>query len=368
MRLEADFSLVQGDFELTIALTLTARRIVLFGRSGAGKSSLLNVIAGLSRPRHGFLAIDGDRLFDARSGLWLPAHRRGLGCVFQDGRLLPHLTVRENLRYGLRFRRAGAHAPREEDLVELLALAPLLGRRPDGLSGGERQRVAIGRALAAGPRLLLMDEPLASLDAGHRQVLLGYIERLVARSGVPLLYVTHSVEELVRLAECVVLLEAGRVRAIDSPAALLARSDLLNDAEDFEGGGLLPARVVAHDAAYALTHLECPGGSIKLPRVDLPAGTPVRLRLRAGDLGLALTCPTAVSFRNCLAAEVVAVEPAPAGPYCVVGLRVGGHPLLARITREAADELGLRAGLAVKVLVKGVALEHALLDALRAWE
>lgn len=360
MRLEADLDLVQGGFSLQVTLALEARRTVLFGRSGAGKSTLLNVIAGLARPRRGYLSIDGERLFDAASGLWLPAHRRGLGCVFQDGRLLPHLTVRENLRYGLRFRRAGAHAPREADLVELLALGPLLGRHPEGLSGGERQRVAIGRALAAGPRLLLMDEPLASLDAPHRQLLLGYIEQLVAHAGIPLLYVTHSVEELVRLAECVVLLEGGRVRAIDSPGALLARSDLLDSAEGFEGGGLLPARVVAHDVAYALTHLDCPGGMFKVPLVDLPVGTPVRLRLRAGDLGLALARPHGVSIRNCLTAMVTEVHPALEGPHCVIALRVAEHPLLARITREAADELGLRAGLAVQVLVKSVALEHAL--------
>ncbi|HAZ60281.1 MAG TPA: molybdenum ABC transporter ATP-binding protein, partial [Gammaproteobacteria bacterium] len=212
-------------------------------------------------------------------------------------------------------------------------------------------------------RLLLMDEPLASLDAGHRLLLLGYIERLVAHAGVPLLYVTHSLQELVRLAERVVLLEAGQVRAIDSPAALLARSDLLDAAEGFEGGGLLPAQVLTHDATFALTQVECPGGRLKLPLVDLPPGTPVRLRLRAGDLGLALTRPMDISIRNCLQAEVTEVEAATVGPYCIVAVRVGGHPLLVRITREAATELGLRVGLPVQVLVKAVALEHALFTA-----
>jgi molybdate transport system ATP-binding protein len=289
----------------------------------------------------------------------VPAHRRGLGCVFQDGRLLPHLSVRENLRYGLRFRRAGAHAPREDELVDLLALAPLLERMPAGLSGGERQRVAIGRALAAGPRLLLMDEPLASVDVTHRQSLLSWLDSLLARTGTPLVYVTHAVEELVHLAERVVLLEGGHVRAVDTPAALLARSDLLGAVEGFEGGGLLPGVVAGHDPRYALTLVDCPGGRLKVPLVDLAPGSAVRIRLRARELALALERPRGVSIRNALRALVVSLAPSASGPHCLVQVAVGGHPLLVRITREAVDELGLAPDSAVEVLVKSVTLESA---------
>lgn len=356
MRLEADFSARAGSFTLDISCRIEADRLVVFGRSGAGKSTFANVLAGLIRPARGLLRLDGDTLFDLGQGRLLPPEARQIGYVFQDGRLFPHLTVRQNLDYGRRWLYPRPRPAAEAELIELLRLATLLDRYPAQLSGGERQRVALGRALARQPRRLIMDEPLSSLDVPHRRSLLDYIERLVSHAGIPLIYVTHSREELARLADQVLLLEAGRVVTVGPPAAVLEQLDLL-PGDDFEAGGILEAEVESHDPEYALTRVRCAAGFVKVPLVALAPGTPVRIRLRARDLSLALQPPIGASIRNVLPATITGYHPLLPGPLCLVAVELGGNPLTVRITRQAWDALGLAVGRPIQVLIKSAAIE-----------
>ena len=355
--LKVDVARKVGRFDLDAAFSSDTGVTALFGRSGSGKTTLVNAIAGLLRPDRGAIEVNGDCLFDSARGIDMPVERRRVGYVFQEGRLFPHLTVRGNLKYGFDRARPAERYVSLSQAVDLLGLEHLLERRPGHLSGGEKQRVAIGRALLASPRVLLMDEPLASLDHLRKEEILRYIERLHEEIKVPIVYVTHAVEEIVRLAETVVVLAAGRVIAAGKASEVMGRPGLRAHTGIFEGGTVLDARVVGHDLDYDLSTLEFAGGRLTVPGVDALVGETIRMRIRARDVALALAAPAATSVMNVLEGRVVQVV-AEEGPGASVGVEVGGVTLLARVTRHSVDRLGLRPGLAVYAMIKTISLNR----------
>ncbi len=328
----------------------------MFGRSGAGKTSLVNILAGLTRPEAGHIRLDGEILFDAGRGIFVPPERRRFGYVFQEGRLFPHMSVRANLLYGAGNQTAAGRQDRLDHTVELLALRDLLGRRPRDLSGGEKQRVAIGRALLSAPRMLLMDEPLASLDPGLKGDILPYIERLRDVEGIPIIYVTHTIEEIVRLADTLVLMSDGKVAAVGPVDELMNRLDLRPLTGRYEAGAVLTATVADHDRAYRLTGLTFPGGTLLVPELEAPAGTRIRLRIRARDVSLALEPPRDISILNVFAGEVREIGPVTSA---LVDVLVDvGVPIWSRITARSVAGLGLKPGSRVHALVKAVAIDR----------
>lgn len=343
-----------GRLALDVAFSSGGGVTALFGRSGVGKTSVVNMIAGLIRPAGGRIAVDGRALFDADAGIDLPTHRRRIGYVFQDARLFPHLSVAANLRYG---RSRGADRRTLDRLVDLLGLAPLLDRRPGSLSGGETQRVAIGRALAAEPDVLLMDEPLASLDLAHKAEILPYLEALAAEGGVPILYVSHAVDEVLRLADQMVLLSDGKVVAAGPVDEVFGRSDLLPVVGRFEAGAVVETTVGAHDAATSLTRLDFAGGAILVPQVVAEPGTGIRVRVRARDVALATARPTGISIRNILPGTVTGLT-AGDPPFVAVAVAVGEASLIASVTSAAVADLALAPGVPVHVLIKSLAIER----------
>ena len=332
----------------------------LFGPSGCGKSTVLAAVAGLLRPEGGRVALDGVALLDTARGIALPPERRRCGVVFQDARLFPHLSVEANLRYGLRRAPRDAAGPGFEEVVALLGIAPLLGRRPLGLSGGERQRVALGRALLARPKLLLMDEPLAALDAPRRAEVLPFLARLRDAARLPILYVTHALEEVDALADTLVLLEAGRVTAAGPVEALAARADLPALARRRDAGALLPCIVLAQDFTRGLTRLGFAGGELLAPlRPGLAEGARLRVRLRARDVAVATEPPRGISMHNVLPCTLAGIDPAGVEWEVFLRLMVGPTPLLARVTRDSVARLSLAPGMPLWALVKSVAFDHA---------
>lgn len=325
---------------------------VLFGPSGCGKSTLLAAVAGLLRPDAGRITFDGETWMG--DGHWLPAHRRRAGLVFQDARLFPHRSVRGNLRYGAARAPRGAPGPTESEVLDLLGIGGLLDRRPAELSGGERQRVALGRALLARPRILLMDEPLASLDAGRRAEVMRLIEDVRTRFALPILYVTHALDEVDRLAERLVLLEAGRVQASGTPEELALRTDLPL-ALRRDAGVLLRCRVTAHDPARGTTRLALPEGALDVPLRGEAVGQFLRLRLRARDVSVASDDGAAPLGHAALPVEVVRLDAAQPGE-ALVTLGSGALRLLARLPREEASRL--RPGQPVRALISRTALDH----------
>ncbi len=355
MTIEIDVALHRKTFALEVAFTAGAGLTALFGRSGSGKTTVIDLIAGLSHPQRGRIVIDGTVLLDTATGVRMPVHRRRIGCVFQEARLLPHLSVRQNLRFGRLFAR-GSGGPSLAAVADLLGIAPLLERRPAGLSGGERQRVAIGRALLARPRLLLMDEPLSALDEARKREILPYIERLRDEAGLPIVYVSHSVAEVARLASTVVVLEGGRVAGQGPVDAVLRRSDLIPDAA--EAGSVLAMTVAGHDDTAGLTRLTGPAGPLSVPLLALPVGRRLNLRLPARDVLLATEAPQGLSARNVLPGRVVGLREE--GAACLVEVACGEAILLARLTRASARDLGLTEGRSIHAIVKSVALDAGL--------
>lgn len=353
--LRARFELERPEFRLQVELETPGRGVIgVIGPSGAGKTTLLRCMAGLERPANGLLEVNGARWQDDRMRLFLPPHRRPIGVVFQEASLFPHLSVRGNLEYGWRRVPPGERTLVLAQAVELLGLGRLLARRVDYLSGGERQRVAVARALLTSPRLLLMDEPLTNLDPGAKAEILPYFERLHDELAVPVLYVSHSQDEVTRLADHLVLMARGRILASGPLAEVTTRLDLPLARSD-AAEAVLEARVVGHDELYHLTYLEFAGGRLTVPREDLPPGALVRLRILARDVSLTLERPARTSILNLIGAR--ALEIAPDGEaQVVVRLEAGGSLLLARITRKSAELLDLRPGLEVYAQVKSVAL------------
>jgi molybdate transport system ATP-binding protein len=357
MTLTVDIERRIGAFRLKTAFEAGEGVTALFGRSGAGKTSVVNAIAGLLRPERGRVTISGEPVFDSESGIDVPTPRRRVGYVFQEARLFPHLNVRQNLRYARLFSRGPETPGHFERVVELLGLAQLLQRRPGNLSGGEKQRVAIGRALLSEPKLLLLDEPLASLDGHRRNEILQYIELLRDEVRIPILYVSHSVEEVVRIADTVVLLSAGDAVAVGTAEEIMGRPDLRPTAAPFEGGAVIDARVVDQDLEYDLAKLAFDGGILTVTNVDALIGERVRVRIRARDVSIALDRPQRISIQNVLRGTVAEVA-TERGGVVDVSIAVGATVLRARVTRRSADQLGLVPGLPAYALVKAVSLER----------
>jgi molybdate transport system ATP-binding protein len=344
----------RNGFDLDAAFRVDGPGVVaLFGRSGSGKTTLVDMLAGLLAPDDGVICLGETTLFDRARGVDLPPERRRCGYVFQDTRLFPHLDVESNLRYGLRRAGSERRAIAYDEVVALLALEALVGRRPRQLSGGERQRVAIGRALLSQPDLLLLDEPLASLDAARRDEVLPYLERLRDALSMPIVYVSHQYDEVLRLASHVVMLEQGRVQVSGELSAVSLHPALraLVGPENF--GAVLDGEVTGVEAS-GLSLVRLGSGTLRIPEA-LEPGKRVRVRLLARDLILALEEPRGISVRNALPATVVAVE-SDRGQADLVHLDIGGARVAARVTRAATADLGLKPGLPVRVLVKSVSI------------
>lgn len=341
---------VQG-FTLDVDVMAPAGLTALFGPSGAGKTTLVNAVAGLLRPDRARIAADDWVLVDTARGHALPPHRRRLGYIFQEGRLFPHLSVRQNLRYGQWFAPRGANVESLSRVVEMLGIGHLLDRRPAALSGGEKQRVAIGRALLAAPRLILADEPLSALDEARKAEILPYFERLRDEVSVPILYVSHSTAEVARLATTVIALDKGRVTAHGAPAQVLGSVA----APPARGpSSVLPARVVAHHPD-GLSELATEGGAVFVPKLTHPPGTSLRLRIAAQEVILAREAPLGLSALSILRGRVTSLHPCHGPlPGVMVVLAIGEGQLSARITHRAALALRLEAGDTCHAILKCV--------------
>ncbi|MFS2022385.1 molybdenum ABC transporter ATP-binding protein [Massilia sp. CT11-137] len=345
----------RGAFQLDVDLDLPLHGIsALFGHSGSGKTTVLRAIAGLERAPGGVVARGDEVWQDDARGVFVPVHQRAVGYVFQEASLFPHLSVRANLEFGRK--RVPVHERRFalEPVTALLGIENLLERRPDGLSGGERQRVAIARALLASPRLLLMDEPLAALDLRRKLEILPYLERMHGELAIPIVYVSHAPDEVARLADHLVLLDAGKAVASGPLSETLARVDLPPSFAD-DAGVVLDSILAGHEED-ALSRLEFAGGALFVGRRREAIGTHLRCRIHARDVSLALDRPQGTSIVNRLPAVVTAVAATDTPGHVLVQLRMGESPLLARITERSRRELGIAPGLPLWVQIKGVAL------------
>ena len=353
MSIEIRFRIDQGDFLLEVDLSLPSQGVSsLFGPSGCGKTTLLRAIAGLEQHRNGFLKV-GDMVWQ-KGGHFVPPHQRPLGYVFQEASLFPHLSVRRNLEYGVRRLPESERRIPLEQAIDLLEIGSFLERKPDTLSGGERQRVAIARALAVSPKLLLMDEPLAALDVNRKQEILPYIESLHRELDIPVIHVSHSPDEVARLADHLVLLDSGRVVASGDVHDIFTRLDL-PPALESDAAAVIEAVVAVHDETYHLTCLDFAGGRVTVPREDLEVGARVRLKLAARDVSLTLEHQSDTSILNIFPAVIDEITEE-GSAQVTVRLLAGDVPILARITRKSASDLNLHAGMRVYAQVKSVAL------------
>ncbi len=353
MTIEARFQIDRGDFRLDVDLDIPGQGITaLLGPSGCGKTTLLRAIAGLECCREGFLKV-GDRVWQS-ARQFVPTHRRSLGYVFQEANLFAHLSVRGNLEYGLKRVPAAERKVSLSKVIELLGISHLLERGTDQLSGGERQRVAIARALAVSPGILLMDEPLSALDLARKQEIMPYLESLHGELDIPVLYVSHSADEVARLADHLVLLDSGRVKATGPIGRMLTRLDLPM-AHGGDAEALVEAVVAGHDEDYELTYLDFPGGRFAVAHKALPNGRSVRLRIAARDVSLTMERQSGTSILNIFPATIDEINPT-GGAQVTVRLLAGGVPLLSRVTRKSAALLGLEPGKKVYAQVKSVAL------------
>ncbi|WP_417667934.1 molybdenum ABC transporter ATP-binding protein [Roseibium sp.] len=354
--LEVDIKGRAGAFEIEASFTASGGVTSLFGQSGAGKSTITNMVAGLMKPDEGRIVVDGEVLFDRAKGIDVPARRRRIGHVFQDARLFPHLSVKSNLTFS---RWAGGRRDTRslDEVVDLLGIGHLLDRKPGTLSGGERQRVAIGRALLSAPRLLLMDEPLASLDQGRKADILPYLDRLRSEAGIPIIYVSHAMEEVARLSQTLVIVSEGKTIAHGPVADILARVDLGRATGRHEAGALLEGKIIHIDETWGLSSVDLGAGqTMQVPGLGAALDEAIRLRIRARDVAIATTPPTGISIRNILSGTVREITDE-TGPYTEVLCAVGDQNLRARLTRASAADLGLHPGRAVHLLIKSVAID-----------
>lgn len=343
----------QGAFNLDVDFSVPDGLTVLFGRSGCGKSTVIRAVAGLLRPENGHIRVGARVLFDSKAGRDLPVHRRRVGYVFQEGLLFPHMNVRRNLMFGQRFAPTSTGGDGIDQIVELLGIEPLLERRPAQLSGGEKQRVAIGRALLAGPDVLLADEPLSALDGPRKSEILPYFERLRDEMNIPILYVSHSPSEVARLATTVVAMDAGQIQKV-GPAA-----DVLSDANVTPlgvrgAGAVIIARVKCHHSD-GLTELDANGVALFLPIVAKPVGADIRLRIAAHDVVISDREPKGLSSLNVFPAFVEAIKPGH-GPGALLTLRTPSGQILARVTKRSLGNLSLSVGSECFAVAKSVAV------------
>lgn len=352
-RIHARYELERGEFSLRVDVEIPMRGISgVFGESGCGKTTLLRCIAGLEKTRGGFLTVAGDTWQDGP--VTRPVHEREIGFVFQEPRLFAHLDVRGNLAYASR--RARRRDIKFEDVTELLALAPLLDRKPETLSGGEAQRVAIARALLRAPRFVLMDEPLGALDRARRDEILPYLDSLHAGLDIPIVYVSHSIDEIIRLCDHLLVMENGRIIADGSLQDVLLRTDLPVLGGE-EAGAVLEGRAAGYDSEFGLTRVAFSGGQFWISGRH-EAGSSLRLRIRASDVSLCRDRPATSTIMNILPATVVSIE-FDSEASELVRLDLGGERLLARITRRSRTELGIEPGDGVMALIKSVAVKNA---------
>ncbi|HEY9037961.1 MAG TPA: molybdenum ABC transporter ATP-binding protein [Roseovarius sp.] len=357
MSLQVDIAHRFDGFAVEAAFEAGPGVTALFGPSGSGKTTLANAIAGLLTPDTGRIALGGDVLLDRARGIFLPAARRRIGVVFQEGRLFPHLTVARNIAFGARYAPAGAPGLDGDAIMAMLGIEALMQRRPRSLSGGEKQRVAIARALLMRPRLLLMDEPLAALDGPRKDEILPYLERLRDSGTVPIIYVTHSVAEIARLADQIVVLRDGNVLRQGDVTDVLSDPAMVPLIGVREAGSVLMGQVVECDPE-GLSRIAISGGELRLPGIEAKVGQTLRVRVLAQDVLISLTRPDGLSSRNILPAVVEEVHRG-GGPGVALSLRIGSSRLLARITADAMDELGLRPGTECFAVLKATAIARA---------
>lgn len=358
MTLEVAIDHLQGKFALNAAFQSSGRLTALFGPSGSGKTTLINLIGGLMRPEKGRIAIDGRILVDTNANVFLPKHKRRIGYVFQDARLFPHMTVSQNLRYGRWFTPSGERYASFEQVIELLGIGHLLERRPSHLSGGEKQRVAIGRALVASPKLILMDEPLAALDDARKAEIMPYIERLRDETRIPVVYVSHSIAEVSRLATDIVVLSDGKCVASGPASDIVQRLDLLPEEERGEGGSILEMNVAERDEHFGMTVLRSAAGEIRVPGNAAALGRTVRVRVRARDVMIATERPHGLSALNILSGTISNIGTGE-GALADIGIDCSGQKIVARITRQSVYALDLAVGKPVFAVVKTVSFDGA---------
>jgi molybdate transport system ATP-binding protein len=343
-----------GGFSLDAAFTSERGVTALFGRSGSGKTSMIRIIAGLARPDQGRVLLDGEALTETAKGIFVPKHRRRFGYVFQEARLFPHLSVRANLSYGRWFAPGAAGSENFDHVVDLLGIETLLARSPSTLSGGEKQRVAIGRALLSSPRLLLMDEPLAALDEARKAEILPYLERLRDQTDIPIVYVSHAIAEVARLANQVVVMSDGKVEATGPAVDILSRPSAPSDRR--EAGALLEGTVESFDARHRLSIVALKSRRLHIPSAALASGRPVRIRIPSRDVMLATARPEGLSALNILEGRIEQMSPDEDGTV-EIRLDCGGDVILSRITALSCERLDLHPGKAIFAVIKTVALE-----------
>ena len=361
-RLIARFDVVYSDFQLNVELDVPATGILaLFGPSGSGKTTVVRCLAGLERAPHGFLRLGDEIWQDESQGIYLPIHQRPIGYVFQDTRLFPHLNVRSNLTYG--FHRTPVQQRRVtlEQVIDILGIEPLLDRRIHKLSGGEQQRVAIGRALLTSPRLLLLDEPLSSLDTERKREILPFILRMYKMLHIPIVYVSHSINEVTYLANMVAFLQRGKIVALGPLSEVFSRLDLHRSLGPYPIGAVIDATVAAHEPEFSLTRLEFKGQSLYVPLQSLDVGEPMRAHILSSDVSLVLgPASVATSALNILDATVVEIKETDESTVDVL-LDIG-CPLVATITRKSLSNLGLKTGQRLSAHIKAVALIEQMAD------
>lgn len=363
--IEVDVRLRVGAFSLDVAFANGAGITALFGQSGSGKSLTLSIVAGLMKPDDGYVRLDGEALVDVEKNIFVPVSRRRIGLVFQDSNLFPHLSVKQNLLYGRWFAPRGERRIDFDAVVETLGIAQLISRSPTRLSGGERQRVAIGRALLSCPRLLLLDEPLAALDMQRKLEILPLIERVRDEFDVPIVYVSHAVEEVARLASCVVNIDGGRVKFVGDPAEAFNRLGNMAVSNRFDRSSVLTASVEETSAVYGLTKLRHPSGTIWIKGSAGQSGSPARVIVKATDVILSLAAPQEISARSVVRGRVANIEID--GPIATIEIELADDgPLLATITRGALEDLALKEGSQIYALFKTAALDERTIDVANA--
>ena len=351
--LELDIRHAQGDFLLEATFSASEGLTALVGPSGSGKTTLANIAAGLIRPEAGRVSFNGETWFDGERNIFLPAERRRIGYVFQEGRLFPHMTVRQNLHYARHFRPTRTDEAADARLIDLLGIGHLLDRRPAGLSGGEKSRVAIGRALYSGPSLLIMDEPLSALDSARKAEILPHLEYIRDETRIPILYVSHAMEEVARLANRVVSLVAGRVVAEGDPGAVLGGTRPMPD--DMEPATFLSATISHHLDEEGLTVAESRAGRIYLKRGLAEPGDRVRVFIAAQDIILGIGEPGNLSALNRLEGRVLGMTERAGSVWVTVDC--SGEAVLAQVTSHSAARMGLTQGQQVSLLFKSVSID-----------